>query len=95
MTKEQLTPEKLGYIEAISYQLKCTQNDMESISAQLPERITNADNCVRGPIALYDQLIQRHNVGDLYETFRLLLFARLQRNAQELKSRLLEQINEK
>lgn len=93
MTKDQLTPEKVARIEGISYQIKAIEEDAAMVSTPLPESIISGDCVVHPPMRQYEDLIRRHNVGDLFETFRLLLFARLQKKEQELKAQLLEQIN--
>lgn len=91
MNKEQLTDDKVREIDKIAYQLTKIGDDKAIIKEPLKHDLYNGNT----PMSQYNDIIQRNGLSDLYETFRLLLFAALCKQENELKDKLTYTINEK
>lgn len=91
MNKEQLTNDKIREIDILTYQLIRIADDKATIKEPLNHDLYNG----RTPMDRYNELIQRNGLNDLYETFRLLLFAAMCKQENELKDKLASAVNEK
>lgn len=90
MNKEQLTDDKVRMIDRIAYQLTQIADDKGTIKEPLNRDLYSG----KTPMHLYEEIIKRYELTDLYEMFRLLLFAALCKQENESKDKLTSIVNE-
>lgn len=93
MTKEHLTDQTLMEIARVSDGIR----GINEILPYIQKPITESDfnNFRFSPLRQFEDTISRYGITDLFEVYRLLLVARLQKKQQELEAQLLETVNAK